>query len=852
MTDLVGKWLGEFEVVRELGRGGMGVVFEAVQTSLHRRVALKVLGPGLGLTAKAVSRFRREAEAAAKLHHTNIVPVYATGEEGGVHFYAMELIDGPSLDRVITELREARGGAKPTPTVAPELTTTGPYLDTSTPTGTGVSSGLSSGGAYFDTVARLVADVAEALHHAHQNGVIHRDIKPGNLLLGSDGRLSINDFGLARALEEPGMTTTGEFVGTPAYMAPEQIAGGRIPVDHRCDIYSLGATLYELLTLRPPLVAERRDQLLAMVVQKDPPAPHAVNPKVPRDLETICLKCLEKDPDRRYRSAKELADDLRRYVHRFAILAKRAGPLSKLKKWVKRNPGLSAAGACVVLAGVTAGFFAYRSNQLEAQRRAEAEQNEQARREQAEQHERELREERWRAAIDRASLAAMGGDFATAEEAVREAERLQALPGQLRMLRGVVAFYQGRIEESISHLEQAVALNPESVAARALLAVGYSEAIQFGKYEDAIRAVERFEPRSPEDWLFRGYAKSKLDPGLGLPDMDEGFRQRPGSLLARVLRAEARVLQALDHTDVDMAAAAQDEVFVLKQLLTGNPTTARTSLIVNLYAAPVYRDRKLVERAAAARDMVRRDAETLRPSSHLMDLALYRWMALREEKVEINVLPELERNYQMSPAAGTAWYIALTHYHAGNIDRALAIVEPHRGDVLADQFRAIFGAEHPGGRERGAAIMREAVGRDLRGWEMFNTLCVLRLVGTPAEATDAARAFRRHPERFVPIRTRPFRDAVDHAAGELSDEALLQRSETSRLDQCNAHFCVGIAKLSRGDRAEARVQFEAAVQTGAFVYYPYDLSVAFLRRMGADPNWPRWIPHVAPMPRHKL
>src|SRR5215471_19337336 len=222
--------LGDFEIVREIGRGGMGVVYEARQVSLNRPVALKVLTGGLGLTPKAVQRFRREAEAAAKLHHTNIVPVYATGEADGFHFYAMELIDGPSLDRVITQLRKGpEASAVPAyGALAPELTTTGPYLDTSTPTGSGVSSGLSSGSAYFDTVARMVVDVADALHHAHQNNVIHRDVKPANLLLGADGRLSINDFGLARVLEEPGMTTTGEFVGTPAYMAPEQIAGGRI------------------------------------------------------------------------------------------------------------------------------------------------------------------------------------------------------------------------------------------------------------------------------------------------------------------------------------------------------------------------------------------------------------------------------------------------------------------------------------------------------------------------------------------------------------------------------------------------------------------------------------------------
>src|SRR5215472_13781150 len=288
----------------------MGVVYEARQVSLNRKVALKVLSGGLGMTSHAVQRFRREAEAAAKLHHTNIVPVYATGEQDGTHFYAMELIEGPSLNHVIRQLRQAPGkgpaGAGPAP---PEPVTgdpassgaalTGPYVEGLGPSSASAAGGsstqLSSGGHYFDTVARMVAEVADALEHAHQHGVIHRDIKPSNLLLSPDGRLAVNDFGLARVLEQPGVTITGEFVGTPAYMSPEQITAGRTPLDHRTDIYSLGATLYELLALRPPFAGERRDQVLAQIMHKEPAPPRKLNPKVPVDLETICLKCLEKD-----------------------------------------------------------------------------------------------------------------------------------------------------------------------------------------------------------------------------------------------------------------------------------------------------------------------------------------------------------------------------------------------------------------------------------------------------------------------------------------------------------------------------------------------------------------------------
>ena len=368
--------MGDFEIGRELGRGGMGVVYEARQVSLNRTVALKVLSGGLGLTAKAVQRFRREAEAAAKLHHTNIVPVYATGEENGVHYYAMELIDGPSLDQVVRQRRLALTGTTTQPTGSyhgnsdpAQLAKTGPYVESSATSNTGTalstssglnSSMLDSGSGYFDTVARMIAEVADGLEYAHQQGVIHRDIKPSNLLLAPAGRLSINDFGLALCLEQPGMTTTGEFVGTPAYMSPEQIAAGRTPLDHRTDIYSLGATLYELLTLQPPFTGVRRDQVLAQIIHKEPQPPRKINKKVPVDLETICLKALDKDPDRRYQTAGQMAEDLRRYVNRFAIAARRAGPIERLRKWGKRHPGLAVALAGMMVAIAVAGLFAYR------------------------------------------------------------------------------------------------------------------------------------------------------------------------------------------------------------------------------------------------------------------------------------------------------------------------------------------------------------------------------------------------------------------------------------------------------------------------------------------------------------
>jgi serine/threonine protein kinase/Flp pilus assembly protein TadD len=366
--------LGDFEIVRELGRGEMGVVYQARQLSLNRKVALKVLSAELGLTPKAVEHFHREAIAARKLRHTNIVPLYMTGQQDGTRFYAMELIEGPSLDEVIRHSRQSARKDLVTPraSAADGQAATGAYV----PSGTSVkgagtlltSSSFHSDSHYFDTVATMIAGVADALDYAHKQGVIHGDIKPSNLMLSPDGRLEINDFGLARMLEQPGMTLTGKFVGTPRYLSPEQIAVGRLPLDHRTDIYSLGATLYELLTLQPPFTGERRDPLLAQIMHQEPKPPRRLNRKVPVDLETICLKALDKDPDRRYQTAGAMAEDLRRYVKRCAIAARRTGPIRKAYKWVVRHPALAATLAGLLLLLGIERFFAIQAQIAENRR----------------------------------------------------------------------------------------------------------------------------------------------------------------------------------------------------------------------------------------------------------------------------------------------------------------------------------------------------------------------------------------------------------------------------------------------------------------------------------------------------
>jgi eukaryotic-like serine/threonine-protein kinase len=372
------KQLGDFRIVREIGHGGMGVVYEAVQESLGRRVALKVLSPALLGSEKAVGRFRREAETVARLHHTSIVPVFGVGEERGLHYYVMQFIDGQPLNEVIDGLRERTG----------ELTgqaneTIGPRSDqdieASVDTG-GLSgndtidfrnapsrpiSDESLAGAiealstrlrtkdYWKTVAKIGNQVAEALQYAHSSGVCHRDIKPANLLIAEDGTVWLVDFGLARLAEENELTQTGDLLGTLRYMSPEQVVG---EFDNRSDVYSLGLTLYELLTFRPAHDASIRSRILQQITEKSPKAPRLVNPRIPADLETIVLKATAHAPKDRYQTAGELAEDLQRFIDGFAIRARRASRVELLWRWSRRNPALATTSALTLflLVAVTA------------------------------------------------------------------------------------------------------------------------------------------------------------------------------------------------------------------------------------------------------------------------------------------------------------------------------------------------------------------------------------------------------------------------------------------------------------------------------------------------------------------
>ena len=400
--------LGDFRILREIGRGGMGIVYEAEQESLGRRVALKVL-VGPALTPQQVRRFECEARSVARLHHTNIVPVFGVGQEHGIHYYAMQYISGQPLDGVLNEVRRLRrrdhapahanprgrrgdqpsvadvaislcdgrfalglagssgpsSASPPAPTtqaasvvpervIAADAPRDAPTTSVPASPGSNLASSSSeligSGVPYARAVARLGAQVAEALAHAADQGVIHRDVKPSNILLDHTGMAWLTDFGLAKTAGQDDLTQTGDLIGTLRYMAPERFRGH---ADCRGDIYALGLTLYEVLTLRPAFRDSDRARLIERILRESATPPRTFDQQIPRDLETIVLKAMAREPGQRYYSAQHMADDLHRFLSDRPVLARRTSLGERLARWCKRNPAVASLLALLALVLVT-------------------------------------------------------------------------------------------------------------------------------------------------------------------------------------------------------------------------------------------------------------------------------------------------------------------------------------------------------------------------------------------------------------------------------------------------------------------------------------------------------------------
>lgn len=565
----LGAPLGDFRLLREIGRGGMGIVYEAEQTSLARRVALKLLPFAAALDAKALARFKNEALAAAQLDHPHIVDVFAVGCERGMHFYAMRYIDGLSLAQVIEQLGrprttpssraadESKSCADAKASTQPSSVAEGSLAEGSLVAGETARSpvaetartdsvlGARTNEEFFDSLARLGVHAAEALHHAHQHGVVHRDVKPANLLLDMEGKVWITDFGLARIETAATLTGPGDLLGTLRYMSPEQALATHAVIDERTDVYSLGATLYELATLLPAFRGSDRRELLRQIAHDEPRPLRKVRHAVPPELEIVILKCLEKSPQDRYASAGELALDLQRFLEHRPIKARRPSVADRLAKWTRRHASLAGAigvSLLFVLATLSISLVWVLRARDEAQASASSERRQRI---QAEKNKREANQQRI-AAKRQASRA--NANLEKAEEAI---ERLlsrvsnddffdlpQADPVRKAILEDALALHLDLLDK-----------NPSSELARYRLARGRQKVARLqrllGKFPEAkasyLAAIDDLEK------IVRDYPSQ--------PKYQQTLARSHGSLGIAVLQRTNQPQEAEEHTRIALDLA---------------------------------------------------------------------------------------------------------------------------------------------------------------------------------------------------------------------------------------------------------------------------------------------------------
>lgn len=484
--------LADYEILREIGRGGMGIVYEARQLSLDRIVAIKVL-PALlsAMRPDAADRFRREAALIARLDHSNIVGIHDFGEVEGCLYYTMQLVKGHSLRVMIEEINETE-----TIDAALNLPQSGQMTagsdanclsDIKESVETHAGSQAQALRTYFRKVALWIAEVAEALHYAHEHGVVHRDINPSNLLLSCDGRLMVSDFGLAHVANEPTLTRENLLLGTARYASPEQINGDGNATDRRVDVYGLGATLYELLTFRPLYCAQTDKEILNCVLHTDPPAPRRLMPQVPRELETICMTAIEKDPNRRFESAQALGYDLRRYLMDIPIQARQPRAIERIVRFIRRHRLKTTAITAAILVILTAASFSMVNRTLRDEASA-ARRAEQAQRQQA----------LFLASIDDF----VSGEYQAGLSKVQEYLANEPSSVDARILHAQFLGHLNQQEEAIRLLEGVVADQPDAWAAHRALAVAYHldnpEKAAFHQSQ-----IERLKPNTADDYLIR-------------------------------------------------------------------------------------------------------------------------------------------------------------------------------------------------------------------------------------------------------------------------------------------------------------------------------------------------------------
>ncbi len=798
-----GQEIGGYSIVREVGRGGMGVVYEALQRSLDRRVALKVLPFGALLSSTAAERFAREAATAGRLHHTNIVPVHDIGEEQGIHYFAMQYIEGSSLSQHVKEMR-----------------------------GEGTEPDLE----YCRRVASWGRQVADALAYAHDEGIIHRDIKPSNLLLDFRDNVWVTDFGLARAEANATITVTGDVIGSARYMSPEQASGGRRPVDKRTDIFSLGITLFEILTRTKAFDAESREAVLNQVVTRQLPMLRKVSPSIPKDLETIVAKCLEKEPAMRYATARDLAEDCRRFVAGEPILTRRTPIVVKTIRFLNRHR-VRVAGALLILA-----LVAIFMTMVSKYRRTQGQ-----------------------SSLDRAFEAVLQDQNSReAAKLLDEAESNGIDSARFHLCQGLVPLLNMKPLESIPHLKKALSKDPDNVEVCLAMALAYNLATDFINGRRYFEKVSDREIDTALGWLLHGNALSCLQGSTAIESFNRAIELKADFIPAIQARSYYRANRLLNLGDrAELAPMLQDSEILVgcRPNRSGSYAfRARNHLYAAAYAGT---QPDLHEEGTQWLADCRKDLDTalaLRSETnflpHLIE-GFYFWFVddYQRAVIAFERMISLMQTTLGAVDATMQFWLATSRFALGNLEQALQDAGDGTGH-LSDYYplpmiRAVMLAES-GRLDEARTICRANMDHYENNAQAFFLFTVgMELLGQREVSRRAIEAFGQRDAAkivFEDASQTALGPAADYLAGRIDAAALLDAAAEHPGQRCEFAFYVALRELGQGNREAGLVALQTCIDTGVIIFGEYRLAKVLKARARADPRWPQWIEPKSPSP----